>query len=111
MDEAIAAKIGVVGDRDSIMCFKTFGMDVFPVTEAKPDASRKKVEALAQDGYGIIFITEQIARTITDTIDRFNNSPLPAIILIPSVQGSLGVGLKRIRDNVEKAIGINILDT
>ena len=34
---------------------------------------------------------------------------LPAVILIPSNQGSLNIGMQRIRDNVEKAVGVNIL--
>ena len=68
------------------------------------------VDRLARDAYGIIFITEQIAQTIQETIDRYNKTMLPAVILIPGIKGSLGVGLARIRDNVEKAVGINILD-
>ena len=32
-----------------------------------------------------------------------------AVILIPSNQGSLNIGLKRISDSVEKAVGVNIL--
>ncbi len=104
------ARIGVVGDRDSILCYKAFGMDIFPAVETDPEESRKLVDRLARDAYGIIFITEQIAGTIQETIDRYNKAMLPAIILIPGIKGSLGVGLARIRDNVEKAVGINILD-
>ncbi len=104
------AKIGVVGDRDSVLCYKAFGMDVFPATENDSEESRKTVDRLAKENYGIIFITEQIAQTIQETIDRYNKTMLPAIILIPGIKGSLGVGLARIRDNVEKAVGINILD-
>jgi V/A-type H+-transporting ATPase subunit F len=65
---------------------------------------------LAREGYAIIFITEQVAETVTETIDRYNDKPLPGIILIPSGEGSLGVGLARIRSNVERAVGMNILD-
>jgi len=105
-----SAKIGVVGDRDSILCYKAFGMDIFPATETEPDASRKLVDHLARESYGIIFITEQIAQSISETIDHYNRAMLPAIILIPGIKGTLGIGSGRIRDNVEKAVGINILD-
>lgn len=104
------AKIGVVGDRDSILCFKAFGMDIFTASEAEPEESRKLVDRLAREAYGIIFVTEQIAQTISETIDRYNRIMLPAIILIPGIKGTLGIGSGRIRDNVEKAVGINILD-
>lgn len=103
-------KIGVVGDRDSVLCFKAFGIDVYPVLESAPEENRKIVDKLAREGYGIIFITEQIAAGMAETIDRYNRELTPAIILIPGNRGSLGIGMKRIRDNVEKAVGINILD-
>jgi V/A-type H+-transporting ATPase subunit F len=103
-------KIGVVGDKDSVLAFKAFGLDVFNAYESTPEESRKIVDNLARNDYGIIFITEQIAETITETIDRYNREITPAVILIPGSTGSLGVGRARIRSNVEKAVGINILD-
>jgi len=103
-------KIGVIGDKDSILAFKAFGLDVYAAYASYPEDSRKIVDRLARDGYGIIFITEQIAETITETIDRYNREITPAIILIPGNTGSLGLGLARIQRNVEKAVGINILE-
>ena len=103
-------KIGVIGDKDSVLCFKAFGMDVFTVSETDTENNRKLIDKLAREGYGIIFITEQTAAEVGETIDRYNESLTPAIILIPSNKGSLGVGMARIRSNVEKAVGINILD-
>ena len=103
-------KIGVVGDRASVLPFKAFGLDTFPAYESTPEDSRKIVDSCARGGYGIIFITEQIAVTIKETIDRYNREICPAIILIPGNTGSLGVGRSIIRANVERAVGINILD-
>ncbi|HBM80667.1 MAG TPA: V-type ATP synthase subunit F, partial [Clostridiaceae bacterium] len=37
------------------------------------------------------------------------NKLVPAIILIPGTQGSLGIGLQNIKENVAKAIGVDIL--
>ncbi|MDU3724015.1 MAG: V-type ATP synthase subunit F, partial [Clostridium celatum] len=42
-------------------------------------------------------------------IERYNKQMLPAVILIPSNQGTLNIGSKRISDSVEKAVGVNIL--
>jgi V/A-type H+-transporting ATPase subunit F len=103
-------KIGVIGDKDSVLFFKALGMDVYPVSAEEPEENRKIVDHLAREGYGIIFITEQIAQTIPETIGRYNNAATPGIILIPSNSGSLGLGLKRVQDNVERAVGMNILD-
>ena len=52
-------KIGVVGDKDSVLAFKAIGIDVFPVVEA--DEARIAVDRMAMNGYAVIFITEQVA--------------------------------------------------
>ena len=100
-------KIGVVGDKDSVLAFKAIGIDVYPVIEE--EEARKTVDKMALNKYAVIFVTEQVAKGIEETIERYNRETLPAIILIPSNQGSLDIGIQRIRDNVEKAIGVNIL--
>lgn len=64
---------------------------------------------MAASDYAVIFVTEQIAKDIEETIERYNRMTLPAVILIPSNQGSLNIGMQRISDNVEKAVGVNIL--
>ncbi|MDO5089164.1 MAG: V-type ATP synthase subunit F [Leptotrichiaceae bacterium] len=99
-------KIGVVGDKDSILAFKALGIEVFP-TAGKEEA-RKIIDTLANDRYGIIFVTEQIADLVEETVERYNRELIPAIILIPNNQGSLGIGIQKINDYVEKAIGSNI---
>ncbi|WP_027623248.1 V-type ATP synthase subunit F [Clostridium lundense] len=100
-------KIGVVGDKDSVLAFKAIGIDVFPVDDVED--AKKTVDTMAANRYGVIFITEQVAKDLEETIERYNREILPAIILIPSNQGSLNIGMKRINDNVEKAVGVNIL--
>jgi len=64
---------------------------------------------MAKNNYGVIFITEQIANLIPDTVDRYDKEIIPAVILIPSNQGTLNIGMDRINENVEKAVGSNIL--
>ncbi len=100
-------KIGIMGDKDTIMVFKTLGVDTFPVEDEKE--SRSLLRRLARDNYGIIYITEPLAEKIMDLISEYEDSMTPAIILIPTNQGSLGIGIKHINDSVEKAIGVNIL--
>lgn len=100
-------KIGVVGDKDSVLAFKALGIDVYPVSSV--EEARKTVDTMAAKMYGVIFVTEQVAKDLDETIERYNREILPAIILIPSNQGTLNIGMKRISDNVEKAVGVNIL--
>ncbi|MGM0396160.1 MAG: V-type ATP synthase subunit F [Bacillota bacterium] len=100
-------KVGVIGDKDSVLAFKALGVDVFTVTDA--EEARKTVDTIARKNYGVIFITEQIASLIPDTVDRYDKEIIPAVILIPSNQGTLNIGMDRINENVEKAVGSNIL--
>lgn len=100
-------KVAVVGDKDSILAFKALGVDVYPVLT--PEETRRVIDSLAKEQYGVIFVTEQSASLIPETIDRYNRIMIPAVILIPSNQGTLNIGMQRISDNVEKAVGSNIL--
>lgn len=100
-------KIAVVGDKDSILAFKALGVDVYSVYDS--EEARRTVDTIARNNYGIIFITEQIASLIPDTIERYDKEMIPAVILIPSNQGTLDIGMSRINKNVEKAVGSNIL--
>jgi len=100
-------KIGVVGDKDSVLAFKAIGIDVYSVID--PNEAQKAIDRMAMDKYAVIFVTEQVAKNIEETIERYNRQTLPAVILIPSNQGSLNIGMQRIKDNVEKAVGVNIL--
>ena len=79
-------KVAVVGDKDSILAFMALGVDAYPVIQ--PEEARKIIDQLARDKYGIIFITEQAAQAIPETIDRYNRIMTPAVILIPSNQGT-----------------------
>lgn len=103
----MASKIGVVGDKDSILGFKMLGFDVRFVNEAKE--ARKVIDKMAEENFGVIYLTEQIAELIPETINRYDEKMTPAVILIPNHSGSQGIGRERIEKNVEKAVGQNIL--
>lgn len=100
-------KIGVIGDRDSIMSFKAMGISVFPVKSS--EEAVEVLHKLAERQFAVIYITEQIAREIPDAIYQHSESKLPAIILIPGNQGVLGIGMDSVRKSVERAVGADIL--
>ena len=103
----MAHKIGVIGDKYSVMPFKLFGFDVrYGLSERQ---IRSSIEEMAAADYGVVFITEEASKQVGETIDRYKNKLRPAIILIPSNKGSEGIGLQAVQENVEKAIGRNIL--
>ncbi len=101
------AKIGVIGDRDSVLLFKAVGLDVF--FEDQGESANRTLHRLAREGYATIFVTEKLFAACAETIAEFQGQPYPAIIPIPNNQGSLGLGEKMLRQNVEKAVGMDIL--
>ena len=100
-------KIGVIGDKDSVLGFMSVGFSVFPVENAL-DAGHC-IRRLAADGYAVIYITEEYAEKAADEIARFKDLPLPAIIAIPGKNGSTGYGLTAVKKSVERAVGTDIL--
>lgn len=100
-------KIGAIGDKDSVLPFKLFDFDVR--TDKQPAAIRKNIEEMAQSGYGIIYLTEQFAQLVPETVKRYEEEMIPAIVLIPNFAGTDGLGQKMIQDQVERAVGMNIL--
>lgn len=100
-------KVCVIGDKDSVLAFQALGVRV--LTPIGASDVRNAVDGAVRDGYGVIFITEQLAQEIPETIDRYKTTPIPALILIPSNSGTLGIGMEDINRNVEKAVGTNIL--
>lgn len=100
-------KVAAVGSRDTVLAFKALGLEVVAADTAQ-EASRAVFD-LAQQGCAVIFITEDMAAQIEETIERYKTAPLPAIIPIPGATGSDGSGMKNVRANVEKAIGADIL--
>ncbi|MGX6961523.1 V-type ATP synthase subunit F [Vagococcus xieshaowenii] len=100
-------KIGVIGDKNAVLPFKLFGFEVEVVKDGA--ATRRSIERMAKDKYGIIYVTEAFASLVPETIRRFDNQLTPTIILIPNHKGSLGIGKQNIQQNVERAVGQNIL--
>lgn len=101
-------KIAVLGDMDSVLGFSALGLDVFP-TEGG-DAAVRKLRELARGGkYAIIYVTETYYEELKNEMDRYKDSVIPAIIIIPGADGASGIGKKAIDEAVERAIGANII--
>ena len=100
-------RIAAIGDKNSIYGFASLGITIFPV-ESSTDAV-KTLRKLAETGYGVIYITENIASQIQSEINRYNDEALPAIIPIPGVYGNTGLGMEQVSSFVERAVGSDIV--
>lgn len=102
-------KIAVIGGRDTVMGFKALGLETYPAADGADAGRILKSLTRENDDYAIIYIEENFAAQIQAEIDKFKDSPTPAIILIPGREGSIGLGQSALRAAVERAVGTNIL--
>lgn len=99
-------KAAVIGDTASVSGFASLGLSVFCETDAEKVA--KLISRLAS-GFAVIYITEPIAALVSDTIKKYRSQKLPAIVLIPAIEGNTGEGMRGVHEAVEKAVGSDIL--
>ena len=96
-----------MGNRDAILPFRLIGFQTYPVAE--PQEAVNILRKLSRENFGIIYLTEDIVQAIPETVAYYDQQLTPALILIPTHRGTTGLGRQRIRDNVEKAVGQDIL--
>ena len=102
-------KIAVIGGRETVMGFKALGLDTYPVVDAQEAHKVLRAITKEEQNYAIIYIEENLAQQLSREIDKFKDSPSPAIILIPGREGSLGLGQTALKAAVERAVGTDIL--
>ena len=102
-------KIAVMGGRDTVMGFKALGLDTYPVSDdAEARSSFQKITA-PEENYAVIYLEENLSKTLSQEISRFTGKAYPAIILIPGRDGSQGLSLNALHEAVIRAIGTDIL--
>lgn len=101
------SKVGIIGDKDSVMGFLALGIDIFPAYT--PEEIKKTIHNLAEKEYAIIYITEEASLKAKESIAKYKDFELPAIIVIPGIGGSMGLGMNEVRESAKRAIGADIL--
>lgn len=99
-------RIGVIGDRDSVIGFRAIGMSVFDTD--LPEEAAGYLRQLVRENYAVIFITEKLAEENLELLRDLRSQKLPAVIPIPSITGSTGIGMKQVRESVRKAVGMDL---
>ena len=100
-------RIGVIGDRDSVLGFQALGLEVCPANSAED--ARQALHRMAKEGFAILYLTEQLAAQLGPELARYQSEITPTIILIPGKEGSLGIGMANVKTAVERAVGADIL--
>lgn len=100
-------KIGIIGDADSVLGFKVFGLDAFACGDK--DEAAAMLHKIVKEDFGIIYITEKFYKELGNEIAKYEMLRIPAIVPIPGSDGSYGAGLNNVKRAVEKAVGADIL--
>ena len=101
------SKVGIIGDKDTVMGFLALGIDIFPAYSA--EEIKKTIHKLAEKEYAIIYITEEASLKAKESLAKYKDMELPAIIVIPGIRGSMGLGMNEVRESAKRAIGADIL--
>ena len=101
-------KIAVVGDKDSVTAFKALGLMTFVCDTPRDAKAALRDLTNNEENYAIIYITEQLAAQLPEEVATFREIPVPALIMIPSKTGSLGLGVKALSEAAERATGTKL---
>ena len=101
-------KIGGIGDKQSVSGFVAVGLSVFPCDDLEKE--KAVFHRLAECGeYAILYLTENYGKDMSEDIEKYKDMQLPAIIPIPGMCGSYGVGVAHSKKAVERAVGVDII--
>ena len=95
--------IAIIGDRESVLPFKAFGVSAFEVQH--PSEAQEVLAQMAPDEYTIVFVTEELMQGLTELqVETTLN-----ITVIPGQRGSLGYGRLLLRELIKKATGTEVV--
>lgn len=100
------AEMAAIGFDETVLIYNALGIKTFIIKQAGEADSI--IFKLVNQKCKIIFVSEEIYTHIPETLEKYQSLPFPMILPLPMEKDSSQVGLKKIQDNVEKAIGINI---
>ena len=103
-------RIAVIGGAETVIGFKALGLEAYPAAGAEEAGEILDSLTGENSAVAVIYIEEELAVQLQNKIDRFKNRPVPAIIVIPGRNGSIGMGLSALNTAVERAVGMNILN-
>ncbi len=107
-------RIAIVGPIDVVSGFRAFGVDVFPAERAsvllETLAKMRKESADGKGEYAVVIAIESlVAEVPRDEWERTTRGVLPAVVVLPGIEGSSGQGIRTLRKLAERAVGSDIL--
>jgi len=109
-------KIAIVGPLDTVSALKALGVEVFDAKTAEEALNQlrtikeKTLNPESNDKYAVVCIIEELVSLVDQAeYAKVVNGPLPAVVLLPGLEGSSGFAVERLRRLAEKAVGSSII--
>ena len=99
-------KIAALGSQSSMLPFRQIGIDVFHA--ASGNDLLLQVAQLIKSDYYLFFIDEDSLSGCMELLTMYDKHPAVTVIPVPGLEEN-DIGMGRIRDMVEKALGQSIL--
>ena len=106
-ETARATRIAVVGETTSVAGFRPLGFAVFPLE--RPGEARELWDELSGGEYAVVFVTEPVYEAVSDLADGVSDQAVPAVTVIPGAGASAGLGERKLRRAIERALGTSTL--
>jgi V/A-type H+/Na+-transporting ATPase subunit F len=106
----------IVGPEDVVSGFRALGVDAYPAehSTALLETLSRIRRMYQQDStvlkYAVVIVTESLVAGIpSDEWERVTRGVLPAVVVLPGLEGSTGEGVRHLRRLAERAVGSDIL--
>ncbi len=91
--------IAIIGDRESILPFKGFGVAAFEA--GKPEEARELIDSMMPEEYDVVLIVEELMQGLEEMGLKTEMN----MVVVPGHKGSSGYGKLLLKKNIRKAIG------
>ncbi len=98
--------LAIISMGQSSLAFKAGGVDAYPVQSV--EEGKATLKKLAKT-YKVIFLSDDLAVELDDLLKRMLESPYPIVLPIPSEKGGNGYAYKKLQEEMENALGLDIL--
>ncbi len=109
--------IAIIGPKDVILGYKALGVTPFVAEDGSTafDTLKQIKHNIEKGGsdvtkFAIVILIEAILKKIpAENMEDISQGALPAIVVIPGLEGSTGEGVAKLKRLAEKAVGSDIL--
>ncbi len=101
-------RVAILGDKDTILPFKGSGIEAISIED--PGRGGEKLKQAVTEDYGIIFVSESVAKKCLDVIESISEKKsFPIITIVPDLREEIAeIAEKRLRKLIRKAVGMEI---